>query len=456
MLAPSAPELILRLGSHAEKEYLEKTVQFLDGVLIGANLIEATPGATASLAVSFSSGGKKGVPVIVDPMTYAFGTYVDDSGSARSDLDWIKSDQKIKGSNGKTERKLKRSYRALADKLGGVFERATDNEKAITPEMLTPAVCRDVARSVVQYQCERMLEEFAKDEEFGDYAKFVPKPAFALAPYFYIDPTRFGPWLEATFRLLRAAVKEADWLPVHAVICADRGALGNASFVTKLRQELPASGAKGVWFWFSRFDERAEPTDALATYRDLVRSLSASMRVYNLHGGFFSLALAHHGLTGVSHGIGYGERKDVLPVIGQSTPTVRYYFPPLRRGAGIPNIQFALASKGVTSSAKFFSEVCDCVVCKGIIGAKLDNLAQFGDQHYSTPQSKRLAQTPAAAKRCRFHFILRRVAERDWVRKASLDEIVEALETSLDEWGAVRVLRDDAAHLKRWIGALRG
>jgi hypothetical protein len=100
--------------------------------------------------------------------------------------------------------------------------------------------------------------------------------------------------------------------------------------------------------------------------------------------------------------------------------------------------------------------VCDCVVCKGIIGTNLTNLSQFGDQHYSTPQSKRLAQTPAAAKRCRFHFLLRRVAERDWVRKASLDDIVNQLEASRIEWGRIRVLRDDAAHLQAWVDVLRG
>ncbi len=457
MPARPAPELMLRLGSHAEKEYFEKTVQFLDGVVIGANLIEATPGATASLMVRFSTGtgGRRrgAVPVIIDPMTYAFGTYVQD-GTPRADLDWIKSDQKIKGQKGRTARRLKKSYRALADQLGGVFKRAADDEKAIEPEQLTPAVCREVARAVLGYQRERMLGEFAKDEEFAEFAEYVPKPKFALTPYFYLDPSRFDAWVEATFRLLKATVTEAKGLPVHAVICADESALRDAKLLERLTGDLPKSGAQGVWFWFSRFDERDASAETLAGFRDLVQSLAASMPVYNLHGGFFSLALAHYGLTGVSHGVGYGEQKDVLPIIGQSTPTVRYYFPPLRRRTGIPNIQFALTHKRITTAADFFASVCDCVVCKGVIGSDLSQLAQFGDLHYSTPQSKRLAQTPAAAKRCRYHFILRRVAERDWVRKNDLAAVVNVLAAGRKDWGSIRVFRDEAAHLDHWIEVL--
>jgi hypothetical protein len=451
----STPELILRLGSHAEKEYLEKTVQFLDAVMIGANLVEATPGATASLVVRFSSGNRGAIPVIIDPMTYAFGTYRDHLGEPRADLDWIKSDQKIRGQKGKSERKLKKSYRALADQLGGIFERAADNGEAIEPEDLTLATCREVARSVLQYQRERMLAEFAKDEEFSDFAELIPKPRFALAPYFYLDPTNFSAWLDVTFRLIKATVGESNDLPVHAVICADVGALQDAAFMRRLTQELPESGVTGVWFWFSKFDERTATTGHLSAFRRLVESLAPKLAVYNLHGGFFSLALAFRGLTGVSHGIGYGEQKDVLPIIGQSTPTVRYYFPPLRRRSGIPNILVALAKKGVKSAEDFFEQVCDCVVCKGVLGGDLAQLSQFGDQHYSTPQSKRLAQTPAAAKRCRYHFILRRIAEREWVRKSDLPTILAALSGGAQEWGGLRTLTDDAEHLPRWVEALR-
>jgi hypothetical protein len=46
--------VIIRLGSHSEKEYLLKTANLFKGVIVGANLLEMTPGATVSLAWKFS------------------------------------------------------------------------------------------------------------------------------------------------------------------------------------------------------------------------------------------------------------------------------------------------------------------------------------------------------------------------------------------------------------------
>ena len=99
MTKSNAPELIIRMGSHAEKEYITKLAGFLDGLIVGANLFEATPGATASLLVSV---GAKNTHLFVDPMTYTFGAYVDkELGTLREDLDWIKSDQTRKNKKGK-------------------------------------------------------------------------------------------------------------------------------------------------------------------------------------------------------------------------------------------------------------------------------------------------------------------------------------------------------------------
>jgi len=73
------PHVIIRMGSHAEKHYVEKTSKRLDGIIVGANLVEATPGATASLLAK-----RLARPYYIDPMTYAYAC----------DVDWIKSDQK--------------------------------------------------------------------------------------------------------------------------------------------------------------------------------------------------------------------------------------------------------------------------------------------------------------------------------------------------------------------------
>src|SRR5712692_3736087 len=101
------------MGSHSEKEYIEKTLKQFDGIMVGANLLQISPGATASLLLRLHKAS--GRPYYVDPMTYAFGAYFDpESGKVRIDLDWIKSNQKVPGGKkGATVRKFKRSYQKL-------------------------------------------------------------------------------------------------------------------------------------------------------------------------------------------------------------------------------------------------------------------------------------------------------------------------------------------------------
>jgi len=128
---------------------------------------------------------------------------------------------------------------------------------------------------------------------------------------------------------------------------------------------IKKSGVAGVWLWFSRFYEEAAEFHQLKNFRAFIEDLRQNVEVYNMHGGYLSLALSRFGLNGVSHGIGYGEQKDVIPVIGQSTPTVRYYLPDLHRRLGVPQIERALKGVGVKAPEDFFAKVCDCAICQG-------------------------------------------------------------------------------------------
>jgi hypothetical protein len=93
-------------------------------------------------------------------------------------------------------------------------------------------------------------------------------------------------------------------------------------------------------------------------------------------------------------------------------------------------------------------------VCKGVIVKSLADFAAFGDMRLSTPGSKRLAQTPAAAKRCRFHFLLRRLSERDWLRDAGLPEILTQLSQARSTWGQQPAIATQSLHLGRWFEVL--
>jgi len=455
-MAAVRPRVIIRMGSHAEKEYIEKTLRLLDGLILGANLLEATPGATASLVFRCATG-KARIPVSIDPMTYAFGAYPDPNGGhTRTDLDWIKSDQKVKGQKGKVERRFKKSYSALATRFGGLFEQALERSTAVSLQDLGAAASRRAAaQAVVEYQATRVVEEFRKDPEYAVWAEEIPPPQAVFAPYFHIEPNNVAGWLTANLQLAAEAADVAQGrFPVHAVVCVDQGALTNDAFIEAVETDLPDTGVAGVWLWFSKFEERDAAPTQLRNYRRLVETLAARIEVYARHGGFLSLALSRVGMSGVSHGVGYGEQKDVMPIVGQSKPTVRYYAPPLRMRPGVLEIERSFGEVGISSPEEFFSKVCGCVICREVVGTDLRNFAtRFGARHYSTPDSRRRAQTPEAAKLCTYHYLLARFTERDWLNTATLADVREALSTAQKVWENAPALQS-IDHLQRWRDAL--
>lgn len=447
------PDLVLRMGSHAEKEYIEKALGLLDRIIIGANLFEAAPGATSSLLVRLAGKKPPTLPYMLDPMTYAFGVYTDKTGIVQEKLDWIKSERK-KG--GTTYIDFKRSYKDLSGMLGEPFSTALQRGRAIVrADFPTAESVQAACRRTVEYQLARVKTALLDDPDYGEYAELAPPPQAVFAPYFYIDRSDIDGLVELCLQFAEITSGERPpGVSVHSILCADEALLKDERRIETIVPRLAASGIDCVWLWFSGFFEERADVKTLTAFKRLVQSLSQHLLVGNLHGGFFSLCLALDGLGATSHGIGYGEQKDVIPVIGQSTPTVRYYLPPVHKRLGVPQIERSFDALNIRDIGDFHAKVCDCVVCKGVVSTDLSDFSNFGDMHYSTPKSKRLAQTPAAAKRCRFHYLLRRFHERDHLRMATKEVILRELSRAHDEWSRSPTIGREISHLVRWAEVL--
>lgn len=413
-IAPA--KVVLRIGSHAERAYFEKLAKSLDALMFGGNLLEISPRATSSFILFLKTRrGGRALPFYLDPMTYCFGPYIDpQTGRIRADLEALKSVRLVKRGSKKKFKGVKGSYKALADQLGAAFQTAVETSKAIDISSITSASRDKLCQDVVDYQLKRIVEIFSEDELMKEFAG-EGKPAAVSAPYFFVHEQSGAEGLKTAIDLATrtAALKPAA--PVHAVICASQSILSNAAHVKYLIDELPKTNAAGVWLWFDGFDEQQAPLDRLVAFRSIVRGLSGKMEVYNRHGGYFSLLLAQDGLTGISHGVGYGERKAVAQVIGVVAPTVRYYLPPICKRVGVPDVQRCFPDVGIETAADFFAKVCDCQICRGVIGDDLARFGAFGDMHRAKEESQRDSQTAAAAKMCRFHFLINRFKEREVV-----------------------------------------
>jgi hypothetical protein len=379
-----------------------------------------------------------------------------DTGKVRNDLDWIKSDQKVRGGKkGQTKRDFKSSYRKLADSFGVPFSSALDRGTAINfADFSTSQIIQDACESILRFQAERLRQVFLDDPETAKFANDLPLPAALFAPYFYIESSGSKKWIELNHRMASSSTNLDLGIPIHVVVCGHIDLLTDGAQSSEVVQSLIACKPAGVWLWFSRFDERLATRDQLSALRWWVEALSPKMSVFNMHGGYFSMALSKVGMSGIAHGVGYGEQKDVVPVIGQSTPTVQYYVRSLHGKYSVPLITRCFSSLGVKTSDDFLAKICDCVICQGIIGNNLSGFAQFGEIRYSTPTSKRAAQTPAAAKRCRFHFLLNRIKEREHVKKSSLADLATECTAAQAMWVKTLVGRS-SDHLQTWAEVLR-
>lgn len=425
------------MGSHAEKDYILKLSKQFDGIIISANIVEATAGATASLV-----GRRLEIPYYIDPMTYVFGC----------DLAGIRSERKIKGKK-KTIKVYKRAYEKLAPELGVIFSNALEKKTPVIPEEFTSTVLKQVCQKVIDYQLKRLYTEFEKDEEYKEYAGLIPKPAGVFSPYFLI---RSEEWFNLFISLSKTTANIKPGVPVYSVLCADYELLIDSSFIDKAVAEIPKTGVNGVWLWFSKFDELEVQEEYLSGFKKLVEQLNEKgLEVYNRHGGYFSLALHELGMKGISHGVGYGEKKDVLQIKGPpAAPVVRYYLPDIYKRVGMLEIERCFKDSNITTPKDFYEKICDCVICKGIVKNGISDFQRFGDVHYARSESKRESQTPAAAKRCRFHFLVNRIIEKDFIGGNNLATIIQKISGAQEKWKEQFPIINNSKHLARWKAVL--
>jgi len=314
-------------------------------------------------------------------------------------------------------------------------------------------VLKQVCQKVTDYQLKRLHTEFEKDEEYKEYAELISKPAGIFPPYFLI---RSKGWFDLFISLSKTTANMKPGPPVYSVLCADYEKLIDKSFISRVTEEIPKTGVNGVWLWFSNFDEWVVQGEYLRAFKSLVEQLSKKgLEVYNRHGGYFSLALNKFGMKGISHGVGYGEKKDVLQIKGPpKAPVVNYYLPDMYKRFGVPDIETCLRALGITTPTDFHDKICNCVVCKGVINNSMLDFQQFGDKHFATPESKRKVQTSAAAKRCRFHFFVNRIIEKDFIAENDLATIIQKISDAQEKWKEQLPITNSSKHIARWKAVL--
>jgi len=428
----------VRLGTHAEKDYALKTSSIYDHIVLNANLVIATPGASASLVLKLQKG------FVIDPMTYAFAL----------NPRYLMTKSKAKSTRGQLM--VKRTYEKLGDRYGSPIAGGVGRQR-LQPNDFNAQNIQTFVANVYSFQVRAMPDTWEEDEEFREIAalRYVG-PHAVLSPYFYMFPgPRFKGWLDLNVELasaFAACVKaRVAW---YAPICIDEGLLDDPEACIRIADAVSALPCAGYVLWVSDLREERAGKARLRALADLVSRLSQGglRQVVNAHGGFFSLALRHFGMTGLSHSFGYGEHRDVTPVLGGGLPPVKYYYPPLRCLLIPTYVETILPGIEVATPAAFHKRVCGCSICRSVVSQSIDEFEKFYE--FTVNENGNEVATPEAYDRCRYHYLLARKQEIDSFQSKSLDDIIGTLQHSSelyeDETGVA-----DASYLRTWAEVLR-
>jgi septum formation topological specificity factor MinE len=245
-------------------------------------------------------------------------------------------------------------------------------------------------------------------------------------------------------------------VPKAAVLCVARKMLKDRDRLSRLLRRVLASGCESCWLWISALREEdvneAELTNLVLLSK---QAQGSNFPLWNMHGGFFSALLNKHGMNGFSHGIGYGESKDVLPVGVGALPTVAFHYNPLHVRCSVLDIERGFSSLGINDADAFHETVCDCVMCKGTLKGDLRNFRKYGELILKKGNSRQ-SQSAESAKRCRFHFLLARRKELDYVNARTIDELRSDLSAIVDEYTNLSSsipLRSKSSALRQWVSA---
>jgi len=425
---------IVRLGTHAEKDYLTRAYGWYDEVALNANLVEGT---AASLGVFLSELRDRGKGYSIDPVTYAFA---------------LSPEYLMRGNAEQTSRNnLKRTFTGLAKCYGTVVNQCA-GRIPLEPSHLSSAAAQDeLCQCVLNYERDRLNEAITQSVDFllEDTEVESLVPTRYIAPYFHLSGDL--EWLPINIALANRAcnIESTTWV----VICIDSLLLDSES-IDNIVSEYSSLSTPGYLLWATDFEEERATEGQIRGLQQLIRGLSQNetKQVINMFGGYFSCLLADYGLTGVSHGLGYGERRDIIPVLGGGLPPAKFYLRDIHQQIRID--QFAAIASQLNDDS-YPQTVCNCVICSGLLRQGLEYLIR----QYTATETKivngryRQAATPQVYRLTRYHYLNNKHLEfqrcRDTDCNSLLGELNSAYEYFRGQLGTSSLM-----YLRTWRRAL--
>ncbi|GAA1495199.1 hypothetical protein [Paeniglutamicibacter kerguelensis] len=229
-------------------------------------------------------------------------------------------------------KKPKKSHQMLAEILGVSHVLLKDG--GVTPSDFTKDIIKTIAINWLKFN---INFDNVQSKTFDKYAKRLgekilsedkERPLFVLPPYLMAKQADDG-WAQVSNAIWEATVIEARHVEelglLRRVIAAES---------PRVWSELAAQvDDREIVAWVSDLDEfRVGSERDLVDYGEAIKAAAArGQSVFALYGGFLAVLFARFGLTGASHGIGFGEHRNWVELPSSGAPPARFYLSILHR-----------------------------------------------------------------------------------------------------------------------------
>lgn len=443
--------------------HIEKAINTFDFLTINANSAAYVSGAIAKYVVEkLFNNNDKGY--FIDPITYAF----------QKNIHLLKN----------KDLKLKKSILKLIDLYGSP---ATNVKKDIPIQTSDFQKDKDInvfCKSVLKFQNE-IIHEYISQKDMAKYLIYDTgsslkditqlHPKFLIAPYFYLDISDpdFDAWLEINKKCILISKKYASQYgnkPIFAQIVLSQESLLSKEAVNKIKAVYSECDCDGYTIWIDGLDEHESNVNVLFCLTELLKSIQPKP-VYNLYGGFFSILLTHKSinlLSGVSHGLEYGENRAVYPV-GGGIPVSKYYFMPLHQRTDFTKAFYLLEHNKVLdtklsdwgSTQMYYKHVCQCAQCKEVMQNAMVNFIEFeSDQFYEvkrrTGTTRRKKASAETKENCLYHYLLCKKVEFNMVAKKSVSSVLDNLIAEKVKYEKCSFLEEhELDYVNNWSNVIR-
>lgn len=470
MIKNNKPIHILRYGTVAEKVHLEKAISSYDYLSINGNSAAYVSSAIAKFVVEkFFSKPDKGY--FIDPITYAF--------QDKIELLWSKSKATGEENIKKSVKKLIETYKFPATKA--------ESKAQINVTDFDDAKMDTFCHNVLSFQYNLVYDHINQNDlqKYLDYispeqSKNLPqlRPKFLIAPYFYLDPqdTDFQEWLRLNVEFLKMSVSKsvADFsrIDIFGQIVLNKSILFNSDLIEKITNAYSNIDCAGFTIWVDDLNEHEASKEELEGFVTFLRKMKEKNQkpIFNMYGGYFSILLAHKDLrllSGVSHGLEYGETRKVYPV-GGGIPVSKYYYYPLHQRTDFTKAFYLLEHADIVdlqkdnwgTTDKYFSEICKCEQCKKIMGKEMINFVEFESREFYEVKRKdqilrRKKASSDTKQNCLYHYLLCKKIEFSSLSKFPLNTLIDELYNSgLLYADCMSVKEDELAYTKIWRDVL--